>query len=923
MKSSNQKENPVNRHSSHRDNPKKTSWHPGTGLPFLVLTLLFLFSQKTRWTHHEPPPLTGPTTSHNSTPPRVGSLLSSMPVNHEKNASSDAHSKPEPGVAGFNGRKFYAQTGSATRLLSLQQTLAPGASQLVLVGLNRIPDLESRAELSNQGIELLSYVPEHAWVARVSRTLKDAVADKLGIAFVQPFDAALRTQPGLLTNKSDQEEISVYVHLAKNSSGDTLNEDLLNRGGWQSVALAVNEDFHYLAARVPAGQLPNFLSLAAHHPDVQYIERAFGARLMNNRALRTLQSGQFDAGTPFFDEGIYGSNQVIAICDTGIDIDSCYHRDAESGLPPVNDGASTAVDTTLRKVIAVNFLLAADNPDLPEDWDNHGHGTQVAGCAAGSNIEDPLGINAQNGMAPGAQLIIQDAGFTQLDDCSDLEGLGCPVTNFYPALIQTIAQGATIHNNSWGDRENDSVQNIYTEPARELDMATWLNKEFLVVCAAGNARENDTVGSPSIAKNALSVAATGSGSGQEGIAGFSSRGWASDGRLKPDVAAPGSSINTSNSDRDIGTLNCSLRSSSGTSFSSPLVAGMAALVRDYFAQGFYPGGRRIPVQARTDVSAALVKAVLIHGAVAMEQASAAPPSRDQGWGRVSLDRSLPLAEADWNLLATDQILEFSQSPAFPYRTYLKINSDLHPLKVTLVWTDFPATAGADRHLVNDLDLRVRSLTEEYRGNVLADGHSVGGGEFDRINNVEQVRCPFSSQEIVEISVWAHGIPAGPQDFALVATGDFTEVTTDQDTDDDGLADYWEWWHFKNLTRTGAEDPDEDGSSNHDESIAGTHPEDPDSRPFLQVSLQTNGSISLTTAVAEGRRYTPEFTDTDPSGEYQTFNNQNQGQGTYLSGRPGESGEFTFFDDFSPASSGGPTSTGRRYYRLRVENSDPL
>ena len=40
----------------------------------------------------------------------------------------------------------------------------------------------------------------------------------------------------------------------------------------------------------------------------------------------------------------------------------------------------------------------------------------------------------------------------------------------------------------------------------------------------------------------------------------------------------------------------------GTSYAAPLVAGMAALVRDYFAQGFYPSGAPIASNALTGVS---------------------------------------------------------------------------------------------------------------------------------------------------------------------------------------------------------------------------------------------------------------------------------------------------------------------------------
>lgn len=70
-----------------------------------------------------------------------------------------------------------------------------------------------------------------------------------------------------------------------------------------------------------------------------------------------------------------------------------------------------------------------------------------------------------------------------------------------------------------------------------------------------------------------------------------------DGRLKPDVLAPGQFIVSALSDENIKTFQCnglnSLRESHGTSMSAPVVAGHAALVRQYFMEGWYPLGRKV------------------------------------------------------------------------------------------------------------------------------------------------------------------------------------------------------------------------------------------------------------------------------------------------------------------------------------------
>ena len=101
------------------------------------------------------------------------------------------------------------------------------------------------------------------------------------------------------------------------------------------------------------------------------------------------------------------------------------------------------------------------------------------------------------------------------------------------------------------------------------------------------------------------------------IASFSSFGPTEDGRFKPDVVAPGEITSAAaaagEGDSERGAFpNCAVTRIAGTSMATPVAAGAAALVRQYFTDGFYPTGERTPRDGFEPTSA-LVKATLING----------------------------------------------------------------------------------------------------------------------------------------------------------------------------------------------------------------------------------------------------------------------------------------------------------------------
>lgn len=227
---------------------------------------------------------------------------------------------------------------------------------------------------------------------------------------------------------------------------------------------------------------------------------------------------------------------VIAVIDTGID---AGHADLQG------------------KVIGWRDWVG----NRPAPYDDHGHGTHVAAIAAGAGAANP----AYKGVAPGAALIglkvLNAMGSGSLSNV--VAALDWAVTNRHVYGIDIINMSLGTSGSSDG---TDSV-------SQAVNAATAAG--ITVVVAAGNSGPNSrTVGSPGAAAGAITVGAM-ADPGKNGfyLASFSSRGPTRDGRLKPDLVAPGVGIMAARAGSGNGYI-----AYSGTSMAAPFVAGVAALL---------------------------------------------------------------------------------------------------------------------------------------------------------------------------------------------------------------------------------------------------------------------------------------------------------------------------------------------------------
>jgi hypothetical protein len=256
----------------------------------------------------------------------------------------------------------------------------------------------------------------------------------------------------------------------------------------------------------------------------------------------------------------------------------------------------------------------------------------------------------------------------------------------------------------------------------------------------------------------------------QSLAAFSSRGPTNDRRIKPDLVAPGTDIASTLSslapiDNFWGAHPTFPKYAfdGGTSMASPLTAGCAALVRQYYVDS-----------RQVSPSAALLKATLINSTVWLTGADATAPSAGtpnyhQGHGRIDMSRALPNpAHPQMALQFVDTWKTAGQAltrTGERRRYQFVLPANVPELRICLAYTDAPA-----RGLQNNVSLLVNHTQsgKKWQGNEqLADALTLP----DPDNNVEVVRIANAAAGTYLIQVFAANMLKPPQDFALVVTGD--------------------------------------------------------------------------------------------------------------------------------------------------------
>jgi serine protease AprX len=492
-----------------------------------------------------------------------------------------------------------------------------------------------------------------------------------------------------------------------------------------------------------------------------------------------------------------GEGEVINIVDTGFDL-----GDREK----IHPAFSKERCKTLYAMAARDNLPGSKAPD-----DINGHGTHVTGCAVADGQSATMGGAEANGKGR-IRGPAYGAGFTVTQHSGDsgdilVRDLGDFIDRPY------TDHGCRISNHSYGPMLGlMAVPQLYDARNKDVDRYLAAHPDLVVTWSAGNDGETKPASGKgqifgrAASKNVVTVGSTLSArcidkdhynpaaeqADTYAMSSTSSRGPTREGRVKPDLCAPGRVILSacSRSHKDEGdfgpSTDADYKWDTGTSMAAPAVAGCAAVLR-----------QALRVRQVSAPTGALIKALLVNGAIDIMRESDQPPqipNNTQGFGRVNLQGSLHM------VLVGTSPGSSSSAAELPHAGFIDV-TDSHPmykpvadgatqpfpplsvpatstespaagptrsnLKVTLTWYDAPGDSLQD---ILGLAVIATATGERRHGNQGVKDMRATPGIFDEVNNVQLVVWEDAPPGQMRFEVSCRTTPPGRKvDYALAWT----------------------------------------------------------------------------------------------------------------------------------------------------------
>jgi len=395
---------------------------------------------------------------------------------------------------------------------------------------NAVPTIEKRNQIAKLGVTFLEYIPNNTYVVHLDQQCDLSALKNYDVISLLPIEGKHKLDPKIQNNNFPEwaindGELSVKVLLYKDVNTSVI-EEIFKNNGYKI------DEISFSSNRLTITIKFNDLAIIANMSSVWYIEPIDPPSLKENKTGRTLHRSntintKYASGRHYNGEGIN-----IMMQDDGI---IGPHIDYQGRINQTSFGGSS------------NNL-------------SNTHGDHVAGTIMGSGNLDPIAA----GMANAAFLYVYDASNNNYSTA-------------FPDLY--IDDNVVITSKSYSNGCNAG----YTSLSQELDQQINLHPALIHVFSAGNSGSDDcgygagsgwgnVTGGHKQGKNVIAVSSLTSTSE---LANYSSRGPAADGRIKPDIGAKGSNVNSTVPTNDY-------NSASGTSMSCPGIAGvMGQLYQGY------------------------------------------------------------------------------------------------------------------------------------------------------------------------------------------------------------------------------------------------------------------------------------------------------------------------------------------------------
>ncbi len=568
-------------------------------------------------------------------------------------------------------------------------------SYFVLVHFKVIPTTQQKNSLSDLGVSLRDYLPENSFLAELEANTN---LDRLvefgidGIYWVRPefkmsYQILQEDYPEHALN-GDRLKMVVQNHPI---------EDLNMKSVFAEFQAVLIKSYSYSqlnTIEIPIHEIQNLAKL----PFIKYMEIIAPDPVPEdlvgetNHRMNYISNSTTNA-IPFNGTGVW-----LAVGDDGA---MGPHIDYKGRMDLSSVGASTGT-----------------------------HGDHVAGIMMGAGNIDP----DARGMAWGADIKVYDVW-----DAVN----STPISYFNPGVIVT--------STSYGNGCNAG----YTSFAQSADQQVRQMPNLMHVFSAGNSGTSNCgygagsgwgniTGGIKSGKNVLAV---GNVTANNQLSSSSSRGPASDGRIKPDICANGTQVNSCFPDNQY-------TSSSGTSMAAPGVSGTyGALVQAYRVLN----GGATP-------SSDLVKGAMLNTA---DDLGNPGPDFKFGWGRLNARKVLNVFEN--NTFMLDSIGQGGSN-----LHSILVPSGVDQVKIMVYWNDYEGAIQSSKALVNNLDMTVTSPVGSISFPFVLDPTPIASNlntpatnGVDTLNNMEQIvlNAPIAGNYIIDIS--GTSVPQGIQKYYVI------------------------------------------------------------------------------------------------------------------------------------------------------------